>query len=657
MKIKITLVLALLMLSGFNVFSQAKKRDTLEWFVGHWVSKTVFKADSNYVTGGSVGSTITVNSSGSVAVQSQDIQQFNQQIDKGASSTNNMESQLKQELLPEGFNEYNLYTYSKQAMDTAQAFFTSLKISTTPSSSNSSSNPTANFSKAAAQQCQAEQGTYNSIIQFWQANRHSKSYTYTPPPQADYFNCWGCNRPGQKTFEQQCKGYDTTFFEPESGMVKKALGMMKQMTLLGQDGDPGTSSDQNLQEAINSLFHKSKSNPAGNGACAFLSYSDLSSAVAFLAVRMENKADQLFSDMKKAQNYNSYIPTIRVELAAFRQAELLLGSTGQSNGSENQLLEKCGGLVSDLLNKIMDQAVTQHDLTYLADIPLMFELEREMELLGVGSSGEDAFLKKMDGLMHYTLSLEMNIKVDMKNQQSQVTEAAHLKGSAEMVLELDTINCVRLVLSKTESGVLTANVLENTATYPKCSPTYQGTMTYTMPSPQLTLHFCKQGAADSLTLGGFSPKPATAGTWNQPCGGPPENLGINGLDGFFNDPNAIVQRAQGIKANAGPDKQALENMEAQAKQQAAQIMAQMNSGGGMTSVAGGAGIKSLMDMNDNTLMSSVINMGKLIFPVTIKNNATMIDQTLNAKQNNTLSQMNQMIEYGTLQIHLKQKTQ
>src|ERR1700742_4990804 len=163
MKSKITPLILFLSLTALSVFPQAKKRDTLQWFVGHWVTKTSFKADSNYATGGSVNTTITVANDGSIIVQSPETEQFNQEIDQGVSQIPNAENQLKQLWQPEGFNQYNLYVQSKSAMDSVKSYFTDLKIPTTPSQSQQSpppsdpSTPGSRFQSSMTQWCQSQE--------------------------------------------------------------------------------------------------------------------------------------------------------------------------------------------------------------------------------------------------------------------------------------------------------------------------------------------------------------------------------------------------------------------------------------------------------------------------------------------------------------------
>src|ERR1700744_5725455 len=117
MKLKITPCLLFFTAIQLSVFAQPKKLDTLLSFVGHWQSTTVFKADSNCITHTAIGGTITVNKDGSVTVQSQGGQQYNQQVDKASAQIDQMESQLKQGLTnAEGFNEYHLYKFSQGAI-------------------------------------------------------------------------------------------------------------------------------------------------------------------------------------------------------------------------------------------------------------------------------------------------------------------------------------------------------------------------------------------------------------------------------------------------------------------------------------------------------------------------------------------------------------
>lgn len=651
MKPKRTLTISLLVLVGLNAHSQPKKQDTLMWFVGHWVSKTIFKTDSNYITGGAVGGNVTVNKDGSVSIKSQAGQQLNQQIDKGTGEVEQMESQLKQETVgTESFNEYNLYKFSQGAIDSAKAFYFGLKIPDGPPPGGTSDNPTYQQYNQMANYCINQTDNYNSIIGFYEAHRHIKNehYDYTPPPQADYFNCWGCNRDAQKEFDKQCKSYDTTFLQPELGLLQKTNQLLKSLTLLGKTDDQASASGD-MAQMISSLFKKSRQHPENNGPCAFLDAYELENAKVFLANRMVNKAYQLLNDVKKQQNYNSTIPAVKELMLAGSILLREVGSDDNTTANESARFADCAALIGKLLTKLSDQLTTNHDLSYLADIPLMLSLSAQEQLLGGDGGGT---LEALTRYFTYTLSLDLNVKANMKGN---ITEQAHLQGTATMVLELDTIDCVRIVLSNREHGVFTATVLENSVSYPKCTPTYFGTKTYTMPSPVLTLHFCKNGGMDTLSLGTFQPQPASDGLWRIPCGPvPPENLGINGLDGFFIDPTGTIKKAMDIKTNASAYQGQLEQMKAQALQMKSQILSQM-AAGGANSPAAAASIKSIMDMNHAIAPTTVMNVGRLQIPVTLNNKTLAIDQTVDAKKINTYQQMTQFIEYGNYKIQLKPK--
>ena len=651
MKLKRTLIISLLVLVGLSAYSRPKRQDTLMWFVGHWVSKTVFKADSNYITGGAVGGNVTVNKDGSVTIQSQAGQQLNQQIDKGIGDVEQMESQVKQETVgTESFTEYNLYKFSQGAIDSAKAFYLGLKIPDGPPPGGTSDNPTYQQYNGIANYCISQTDNYNSVVNFYEAHRHIKHehYDYPPPPQADYFNCWGCNRDAQKEFDKQCKGYDTTFLQPEMGLMLKVNQLLNSLSLIGKTGDPSALTPD-MASMLSGLFKKSKQHPENNGPCAFLDVDELMGAKVFLTNRMVAKACQLLNDVKTQQNYNSVIPAIRQVMLAGSILLREVGSDDNTTANENARFADCAALIEKLLTKLSDQLTTNHDLTYLADIPLMLSLSAQNDLLGGENDGIPALLSKF---FTYTLTLDLNVKANMNGN---VTETAHLQGTATMVLELDTIDCVRIVLSNKEKGVFTANVLENSVSYPKCTPNYIGTKTYTMPSPVLTLHFCKQGGADTLSLGTFQPQPASNGLWRVPCGAvPPLNMGINSLDGYFIDPMSSMRKAMDIKANSGAYQAQLQQMVAQARQLQSRIQSQM-AAGGANSPAAAASIKSVMDMDHSIAPTNLMNVGRLQIPVTLNNKTLAIDQTVDAKKINTYQQVTQLLEYGLYKIQLQPK--
>jgi hypothetical protein len=647
MKPKIPQCLVFLLVLGSTAYGQPKKKDTLLCFTGSWQSGTIFKADSNYVTGQAVGGNVTVNKDGSVTVQSQAGQKLNQAIDQGTSQVEQLESQVKQELVTaEGLNEYHLYEFSQGAIDSAKAFYFGLK-ETAPPQGGTSDNPTYNQYNVIANWCISHADDYNSIISFYHAHRRDKTYDYPPPPLADYFNCWGCNRDAQKAFDKQCKGYDTVFFQPELGLLEKSNALLQPLTLLAQTGG-NVAPTPDMQNMINSLFKHSKSNPQNNGPCQFMDAGELLQAEAFLAQRCVNKANQLAQDVIKQKNYNASIPAVRECLDAESQLEKLLGTDQFTNGNLATIYAAGRTVVENLLTALTEKITHDHDISYLADIPLLLSLTAQDRFLGGDGSLFSTDL--LEQITHYTLSLDMNVKISTNG----VTETAHLQGTATVVVDVDTVACVRMVLSNTENGVFTAKVLENSMGAPKCPPSYIGTKTYTMPAPLLILHFCGKGGADTLTLGKFTASPAGAGLWQIPCGAvPPQNMGINGLDGYFLDPTTMKNNAVNIKSNSGAYQAQMQQMIAQAKQIQAQLQSQMATGG-MTSPGTAATMKSLMDMNNNVAPVDLINMARLEIPITLNNAALIINQTVDAKQTNT-SQMTQVLDYGLYKIQLKQK--
>ncbi|GGA84758.1 hypothetical protein [Puia dinghuensis] len=641
-----------LLLWSTGVFSQPNqlaKKDTLMWFVGTWQSKTVFKADSNYITGGAAGATVTVQPDGSTSIQSPDGQKFNQQIDQGLNAGDDALNNLKQQISSEGLGQYRLYTFTKEQIDSAKAWFQRLKLPDGSSSNSASPTPLSRFVGSLANYCETVKSDYDAVDQFCKAHRGMKHehFDYPDPPKADYFNCWGCQHDAQKTFVAASQAYVPTFFVPEQDLVTKALAIMKNLQRIGRD-NPWADQGPDIQPTIDSLWQHHRNDPSKNGPCEYLSFSVMVEDVVFLVQRMLNKADQLLDDVDKSNDYNAIYPAILVNLEAYRKCEQI-GGFGSVSGQNN--FERCRALDQKLFSKMADNLLSKHYWSYLASIPVLYEIAKEIQLLG--GDANDNVLQQVNAATHFTLSLDLNAGLDF---QGHGTYTTHLIGKARIVAEMDSISCIRFVLDEGEN-VISMHLEENRMSLQKCSPQYTGTYTYISPQPVLNIDLCK-GAADTLTLARFSARPAKAGTWVDPCGGPPPASGINGVDGYFIDPNTVMKQAQNIKSNASANSAQMQDMIAKLKQQAAAIKQQFAGGGGGMDAGTATSIKKIQDMANTAMNSQISQLSRLVLPVTVTNNqTTLINQVIHATDINTNAQATQMIKYCVLTIQLKSTPQ
>ena len=122
------------------------------------------------------------------------------------------------------------------------------------------------------------------------------------------------------------------------------------------------------------------------------------------------------------------------------------------------------------------------------------------------------------------------------------------------------------------------------------------------------------------------------------------------------DPATIVKQAQAIKANAGPDREQLEAMKAQAEAMKKQFAS--GGGGGMNFPDMAANIKKMMDLGNTLMNTQVADVGRLVIPVTVQNKSkTLINQRIDAKAVNSNPKIQELITYGYLTIQLKNTSQ
>jgi hypothetical protein len=484
--------------------------------------------------------------------------------------------------------------------------------------------------------CERLKPDYEKVMAFYNAHKKDKQkdLTYVPPPAYSY-TCFSCDTSLSKLYDIQDSMYAENFFEPESDLTKTALGILRQMNLLGIDKAIAINTNDETGAAILDAFKSSK-DPSQAGPCNYFHYDELMEAAQFLVRRNYDKAAKMFMDYRK--NVETARPAIYTFLHATRDA-MLFGVL--CNDDDN--LAEVGGLVAKEIDYFLYQKLLHdHDWSQLANIPFIYGLEREKEL--AGGSESDVFQTIGALLNSFHLYIDMDIKVGKENKAYQIT---HLKGETKISPEFnyDKDSCYRWIAiedqpdmyygfprpvkkasQKIECDLITNELVPG-------GIVYIGTKKYYALLNGLKMDYCHPGN-DTILLSSFIAEPnPNAGLWKFPLA-PPQPMGTNQIEHMFQSVSAMKQLAASGKATQQADIM---------KQQGMQIAAQMKSI--QAQMAGKKGTASLEDLHKiQDLATKAMNLKNnenaapilsIDFPLQIQNNtATLQDKRYDAKEIN-----------------------
>ncbi|MDE3184733.1 MAG: hypothetical protein KGM16_15045 [Bacteroidota bacterium] len=558
------------------------KHTSLLWFTGHWKSNNLFATNNHidssgdyiYSTGGS-GTNLTVSTDGSISIESKDIDGWNKKIETGLNNLEKYENELQAPANKVNEWSYHFNEVTLPVLDDLKEEWKTYKINgkvlvdTKPDNQKDIANVKGKAKKDTIfKKCSENKPEFHKTMAFYKAHKHDKDAELTYPPPPAYSNqCVSCDTSLEKLYHWQDSVYANKFFEPESDMIKFCIGLMRDIELMGiKDGLPNrTDNKYDMESILYDAFNWSK-DPSKSGPCAYMDYSDLKNAVDFLVNREYRKAEKLFKDYNK--NVETARPVIKVYLSAIRQMELW-----GENTDENRGLAECAALIDRVEEYYTNKLFHEHDWSQLANIPFIFGLERQRQLLG---GQESDLTQKMTKLLN---SFILQIEMDVKEGTQGGYALAHLKGEEKITPEFDYDNdtCYRWVLIKGNNNLgfpkkkpsqqIVCDLLDNELVGPGPRPEYIGTKRYYTILYGLKMDYCHAGK-DSIFLSSFVPQPnALAGTWRVPMS-PPVPLGINDVDGLFQDVNKRVELVRSGKA-----KQQAEIMKEQGEQIAAQMKA------------------------------------------------------------------------------------
>lgn len=643
-------------------FAQSSvKTDTAEhhnflWFTGHWNSKNVFVTapytDSNEigVFKLSGGNSITVSNNGQVNLSSSEVDSWNKKIENGLSALDNFEQQLYAPANVVNEWGHHFEEVTKPELDDLKQNWRAEKIDSKtdmldPANQKEQATPLQQFASHLNSWCNENRSKYDAIISFYKAHKKDKDADLVnpPPPESEY-ECVACDTTIAKRNAQKDSAYASIFFKPESDLMRDALGIERDLMLLGIGTDfTGTSSnvsmDQDMAEQIYQAFSKKQ-----NGSCSYIDNSELNNAIWFLGQRMFARAKKLFKDYEK--NIKTAPAVIATMLSATRTAMLMAMKV-----DDDDVMAECGALVARVLEYYSNKLFHEHDWSQLANIPFILGLERQHQLMG---GHESDLIQNLEKLLNgFHLQIEMDAKVGKANKEYSL---AHLKSKDVKIapeFNYENDSCYRWVIVdgvnkigfplKKSSQQIECDLLANEIVGPGPRPIYIGTKKYFTMMYGLKMDYCHPGQ-DSIFLSSFIPVPnAFAGKWQMP-GGTIMPLQIDGTDGIFRNINKMEEM---VKSGAA-ERQA-EIMKQKGQQIADQMKAlqkQMGNGKGATNMAAIQKMQDLatqgMSLGTDESLAPVLYID---FPLEIKNKTTTLhDKRFDAKEINPIEA--EVIVYG-----------
>jgi len=333
-------------------------------------------------------------------------------------------------------------------------------------------------------------------------------------------------------------------------------------------------------------------------------------------------------------------PVIKVLLAAQRDAQLL----GISDASYSDELKDLGDAFLKFYYHLKHKMIEEKDYSQIANIPLMLSLIGQSQLLENNYVlNFNTELDELRNFCHFKLTVDMDIKVGRDGGYV----LTHLKGTAKVVTELDSVKCLKFVLDKEEQAKIKLDVIANEIIAPGPHPVYIGSKIGESPMPFIDIHFCDEGN-DSIYVFRSVPKGGN-GMWRNP-GGPPLNIWINSLDAQFQDSKQLAADAEAAASDYKNDPSKIDAMKQEANAMQAKLAAMRQSGKSPAMMA--EEIKKMMDKGEKATQQPVVRLSQLKFPVKLFNyNKVLINERFDAKQINPDAAP--VIVYGYLTIKLE----
>jgi hypothetical protein len=296
--------------------------------------------------------------------------------------------------------------------------------------------------------CVKEKPVYDDILAYAakvKAKDGAHDYDLPPPPSADYFNCWGCNKRKRDLYDTLVKRYESTYLDDGSPKrIKNAMGLVRDLTvLLGEDANHNI----NFTEDI---VGTSSRHPT---ACTYLEGINDKMMEAVYTI-MQYEKDRSWALFKKYQkDVTTIVPVQRVCLIVERNCQLM----GYTRG-EDLLLPEINAVIYKLIEKWSALLIKDNDYSKIADIPFILGTIRSYEQLG--GKDENIVDKTVTALVTFNrFKIFVDFDIDVGEKYSVTTKfhsEAYLNAVPKTEEEqADTNNkkpCLRWVPAGTQGG-------------------------------------------------------------------------------------------------------------------------------------------------------------------------------------------------------------
>lgn len=628
------------------------------WFTGHWNDKrnvftTTPNAYSLFDTASTIGGggiTIAVSPGGTVHLQSLNVDEWNQKVENGLKQLQKFKDELRAPSSDAKEWGHHFEEVTMPVLNDLQEEWSGYKVKTKEKElvnlkSGNSHEKQRSWSEILEKECSGLKGDYEKVMSFYKAHKKDKpsDLSYEPPPSYT-FQCYSCDTSLEKSYEKQDNEYVERFFKPESDLMGSALAIVREMYILGIGPDFHSNNyatvDHNQADAISEALKTDKKNPGNSGACSYYSSTELADAIDFLALRRYDKAVKLFQDYKN--NLGTARAVIKILLTATKQASYMGVMTNEDGN-----IAECAALISKVEEYYFDKKLLkEHDWSQLANVPFIYGLERQRQLMGAPES--DVFERMGKLLNSFYLNIEMDIKIGKEAKGYQLT---HLTGKTKIAPEFDYANdsCYRWVAiedqpdmslgagfpqpKKKTSQKIECDLITNEFVAAGPHPVYTGTHKYYSLLNGLKMDYCHPGK-DTILLSSFIPEPnVSAGMWQIPMS-PPKPFGTWQIEHMFQDVSTMKQLAASGKAKHQAE--IMKQQGLQIAQQMKSVEAQMGNKKGMPDLENLHKIQDLaakaMNLTNNENVAPILSID---FPLEIKNNtATLQDKRYDAKEIN-----------------------
>lgn len=496
------------------------------------------------------------------------------------------------------------------------------------------------------QQCQQKQTEFNEIVDFVKQHKADKDFNLPVPPDMDYEHCWDCQPEKQELFDKEVDKYIEDFFREESQRIRNLFELERNMMLLGFNEKASFNGNTNdpLNVAMVQLFFSGNKN-----ACSWMpsAMSQTPDLVYRLINHAVDKAYSLFKKYKK--DYHHLVAVTRVLLSVARDRALIMGDATSGDYYLPQIASAFGNFLYDYRERFR-----KPDYYVFTNTRFYFDLARQYLLAGGDQSKNE---ETVNWFLKYN-RFKLHLDIDCKQGAQGGYILAHLKGDNYVRIVPDSTDCVAVRLIESgDAGVKEQNLklhLEAVdVVSPPPRPIYVGTHNWETSMPDIRFHLC-ESRKDTIIAHAIFPE-GFRETWSIPGMGSMSAGIVQGLLMlWFEDQNHVDESVSEVEGHKGEIEAEFQKQAAKMKTEAEKYRQGMTKGKAPTMEQQAKWKRMTEDMLaiSNIKKYAPHRIGNFFFPITLKNEKVMIDESLDGKK---LFPDNTGIIYAFFKIQLAQE--